>query len=82
QCATAAVLFPDDFEVDAAVALVRELRRTRPKLLALIVTREPHRFRDVVRGDGRSLRPILLPRPSFGWEILDAIRAYADTEQI
>jgi hypothetical protein len=79
EFATAAVIFPDDFKSDEALLLVRELRRLRPRLLALIVTREPNRFRSVTDADGRSLPPIVLPRPSFGWDILDAIRAHAQT---
>jgi hypothetical protein len=78
EFATAAVIFPDDFANDAAVALVRNLRRRRPRLLALIVTREPHRFRSLTDADGRSRPPLVLPRPSFGWDILDAIRADAE----
>jgi hypothetical protein len=80
--AKAAIIFPDDFEHHEVVALVRELRRTRPRLLSLIVTREPQRFRDVVQADGRSLPPIVLPRPSFGWDILDAIRAHSDAAPV
>ncbi len=80
--AKAAVIFPDDFEHDQVLLLVRELRRARPRLLALIVTREPQRFREVVQADGRSLPPILLPKPSFGWDILDAIRAHSDAGQV
>jgi len=78
EFATAAVIFPDDFEDHEALALLRELRRLRPRLLALIVTREPTRFRSVTGPDGHSLPPIVLPRGSFGWDILDAIRAHAE----
>ena len=82
QCATAAVIFPDDFDDGVVLALVRTLRRIRPRLLSLIVTREPRRFHDVVQADGRSLPPIVLPKPSFGWDILDAIRAHDDSDQV
>lgn len=75
--ATAAVIFPDDFEAGEAFALVRELRRQRPHMLVVIVTREPARFRAISGAADRSAVPIVLPRPSFGWEILDAIRAHA-----
>lgn len=78
---TATVLFPDDFEDDEVRDLVKRLRRTRPRLFSLIVTREPQPFHDVVKPDGRSLPPIMLPKPSFGWDILDAIRAQADAEE-
>jgi hypothetical protein len=80
--ATAAVLFPDDFSDEEVVTLVKRLRRTRPRLLSLIVTREPQRFHDVAKPDGRSLPPIMLPKPSFGWDILDAIRAQADAKEV
>ena len=80
--AMAAVIFPDDFEHHEVLTLVRALRRTRPRLLLLIVTREPQRFRDVVQADGRSLPPVVLPRPSFGWDILDAIRAHSDAAPV
>src|SRR5258706_11385024 len=81
EFATAAVIFPDDFQHDEAFVLVRELRRLRPRLLSLIVTKEPTRFRSVTDADGRSLPPIVLPRPSFGWDILDAIRAHARNQR-
>jgi hypothetical protein len=81
-CATAAVIFPDDFADEDVVALMRRLRRTRPRLFSLIVTREPHRFVDVVKPDGRSLPPLMLPKPSFGWDILDAIRAHCADQQV
>ena len=80
--ATATVLFPDDFEDDEVLALIKRLRRARPRLFSLIVTRAPQRFHDVAKPDGRSLPPIMLPKPSFGWDILDAIRAQAEAEEV
>ena len=81
DCATAAVIFPDDFDVEAVRSLLRKLRRARPRLLSLIVTREPQRFHDAAQADGRSLPPIILPKPSFGWDILDAIRSHEPAER-
>ena len=77
QATTAAVIFPDDFDHEEVLKVVRQLRRVRPRLLSLIVTREPQRFREAAQADGRSLPPIVLPKPSFGWDILDAIRAHS-----
>ncbi len=74
--ATAAVIFPDDFDERDVLELLRALRRHRPDVLALLVTRDPNRFRPAVEADGHPLPPILLPRPSFGWEIVDVIRAH------
>jgi hypothetical protein len=75
--ATAAVIFPDDFAESVVVALVAELRVKRPRLLILFITRAPNRLRSILRADDRSLPPIVLPRPSFGWDILDAIRIHS-----
>jgi len=75
---TVVVLFPDDFEDRAVVDMIAVLRRARPKLFMLVVTRQPQLFGDALVPDGRSRPPLVLPRPSFGWSILDAIRAHAD----
>ncbi|WP_394842311.1 hypothetical protein LZC95_35210 [Pendulispora brunnea] len=77
-CANATVIFPDDFPDADVLALVKHIRRARPRLLTLLVTNGPQRFRDLVATDGRSIAPLVLPRPSFGWDILDAIRAHVD----
>jgi hypothetical protein len=77
--ATATVIFPDDFDEADILALLRQVRRLRPRLLALLVTREPQRFRTATEPDGTSLPPIVLPKPSFGWDIVDTIRAHAAT---
>lgn len=78
ECARAAVIFPDDYVAPDIIVFLRQLREVRPRLLALLVTSEPQRFRGVTAADGRSLPPITLPKPSFGWDILDAIRAHAE----
>ncbi|MGZ3472987.1 MAG: hypothetical protein ACXWUG_00860 [Polyangiales bacterium] len=76
---TAVVLFPDDFEGEDVASKIVALRRARPRLLMLVVTRQPHAFEHALAPDGRSRPPLVLPKPSFGWSILDAIRAHADT---
>jgi hypothetical protein len=73
---TAVVLFPDDFEGEDVSGLLANLRRLRPKLLVLVVTREPHKYEIELTADPRSVQPIVLPKPCFGWSILDAIRAH------
>lgn len=73
--ATALVLFPDDFVGDVVNAALGDLRRARPKLFIVLVTKQPHRYASAVNPDGRSIPPLVLPRPSFGWSILDALRA-------
>lgn len=75
--ATATVIFPDDFDESIVLRLVGDLRRERPHLLTLLVTRAPKRYQSFLHDDDRSPRPIVLPRPTFGWDILDAIRDHA-----
>ena len=77
---TAVVIFPDEFDVDDVAASITSLRAARPRLLILLVTGAPQRFRTALEPDGHSLPPIVLPKPAFGWTILDAIRAHASTE--
>jgi hypothetical protein len=73
--ANAVVIFPDDFELAAVVAWLQAIRQTRPRLLIVLVTGTPQHFRAAVSPDGTSLPPVVLPKPAFGWTILDAIRA-------
>ena len=64
------------------LSLVRDLRRERPHLLTVLITRVPHRFRSVLYTDNRSRTPIVLPRPSFGWDILDALRDHSPKPEV
>jgi len=74
SAATALVLFPDDYSSGDVEAFVIALRRTRPKLFVVLVTSAPQNFGMVTQPDGRTVPPLVLPRPAFGWTILDAIR--------
>jgi hypothetical protein len=69
------VLFPDDFGPSDVEARLLALRRARPKLLIVVVTRAPQNLGAALVPDGRSVLPLVLPKPAFGWTILDAIRA-------
>ncbi len=73
----ALVLFPDELDADVVVERLTSLRATRPQLLVLVVTSSPQRLRPALEPDGRSLLPLVLPKPAFGWTILDAIREHA-----
>lgn len=79
---TALVLFPDDFDAGDIVTFITSLRSARPKLLILLVTGTPQSFRSALGPDGHSLPPMVLPKPAFGWTILDALRAHAHSEFI
>jgi hypothetical protein len=72
--ATTLVLFPDDFERADVEAFILALRRARPQLLVVLVSSAPQQLGAALEPDGHSLPPVVLPRPAFGWTILDAIR--------
>lgn len=72
----AVVLFPDEFDAGETTSAIERLREARPTLFLVLVTKEPQRFGQAVRADGRSVAPLMLPKPSFGWAILDALRAH------
>jgi hypothetical protein len=76
--ATALVLFPDDFGAADVEAAILTLRRARPKLLIVLVTGAPQRLGAALEPDGRSLLPLVLPKPAFGWTLLDAIQGRAE----
>jgi hypothetical protein len=76
--ATALVLFPDDFGRAAVELALGAVRRARPRLLIVLVTGAPQRFGAALEPDGRSLPPLVIPKPAFGWTILDAIRGRND----
>lgn len=74
SAATALVLFPDDYASGDVETFVIALRRTRPKLFVVLVTSAPQNFGLATQRDERTVPPLVLPRPAFGWTILDAIR--------
>ncbi len=67
------VVFPDDFRWEKVVATMAELAVLRPKALPVLVTSQPQRFRALASPD-----VVVVPRPAWGWTILDAIRAHID----
>ncbi len=75
--AAAVVLFPDDFPAPEVLSSISALRTSRPAVLLVVVTGSPQRLGAALEPDGRSLQPVLLPKPAFGWNILDAVRLHA-----
>jgi hypothetical protein len=79
RCAAAAtralILFPDDFRWEQVVATLAELSAERPDALPVLVTAHPQRFERLKMPDG----VLLLPRPAWGWTLLDAIRSQLKT---
>ena len=77
--ADAVVAFPDDFQPSVALEALAALRAVSPECVLVIVTSHPARYqrlgaRDPQRG------VVVLPRPAWGWNILDSIRACLDGE--
>lgn len=78
ESTTAVVVFPDDFRAVEVVESLLALRKKCPRLLLLLVTGEPRRYSEAlaVRQGASSL--LILPKPVFGWAIVDAIRSHAE----
>jgi CheY-like chemotaxis protein len=76
---TAVVFFPDGFAAQDVIVRVRALHNKRPRLLLLLVTREPRRFSSALTTDGEQAALVVLAKPAFGWTIVDAIRIHAQT---
>lgn len=72
----AVVLFPDGFALPEVIPLIRAIRTLRSDLLLVLVTGDAPSFQEAARPIGRSVSPRLLPKPAFGWAILDAIRLH------
>jgi len=71
---SAVVFFPDDFPSRDVIREVKRMGREQPTVLSLLVTREPHRYLEIANKGGQGLAPIVMPKPAWGWTILDAIR--------
>lgn len=70
----AVVLFPDDFPRDRVVATLNELGK-RPLAKAVLVSSRPRELEKLPSAEGM----VIMPRPAWGWTILDAIRAVVGT---
>jgi hypothetical protein len=70
----ASVFFPDDFPWETVIATIAELTKSRPRALPVLVTSQPQRFESLTQPDG----VLIVPRPAWGWTILDAIRVHLD----
>ena len=76
---TAVVIFPDEFRGPEVLVCLRQLRTTGPRRVLVVVTSDVQRYMGASGDDHESLDLVVLPRPSFGWAILDSIKlALAD----
>jgi len=78
--ATAAViLFPDDFPQESVMAIIADIGARGPNILRVLVTSHPKAFEALAEGRRNVL---VVPRPVWGWTILDAIRAHVDDDTL
>ena len=74
---TAVIFFPDEFGVEDVIRRVQALHKKRPRLLLLLVTGDPRRFSAALAAGRQDAALLVLPKPVFGWTIVDAIRLHA-----
>lgn len=75
--ASAVVVFPDDFDWETVVPALTACLVANPRALPVVVTNAPQRFESVSWPEDGAV-PLLVPKPAWGWTILDAIRAHLD----
>lgn len=73
NCA-AVVLFPDNFSSAMVLRELMRLREEHPTVLPLLVTSEPQRYGAITDTGRKALQPVVIPKPAWGWTILDAIQ--------
>ncbi len=69
--ASAVVVFADAFPLEAVVSALGAVHACRPEVLAVIVTSAPSALMTLPE----SRQWLVLPKPVWGWTIVDAIRA-------
>lgn len=77
--ADAVVAFPDDFPQGLALEALAALHAVAPECVLVVVTSHPARYQRLGARDPRR-GVVVLPRPAWGWNILDSIRACMDGE--
>ena len=71
---SAVVFFPDEFSRTTVLRELLRLRREHPTVLPLLVTSEPQRYCGIHEPSGEALQPVVIPKPAWGWTILEAIQ--------
>lgn len=78
RATTAIVIFPDDFHAPDVMHAVASLHTALPAALVVLVTARPRLFHGAFPAGPTSGGTLILPKPVFGWTILDAIRSHQD----
>ena len=72
---TAVVLFPDEFTVESAASSIEAFARRFSRAWIVVVTRQVSHFESLLAdiNVGALGRLRVLPRPVWGWELLDHV---------
>lgn len=73
------VVFPDDYEWDSVIPAMAACLRSNPRAQLVVVTSTPQRFERVVWPDDAAI-PLIVPKPAWGWTILDVVRAHSSEQ--
>jgi hypothetical protein len=68
------VVFPDDFPAHEVATYLSVVRTRRRDLGLVIISKDPPTYTAMTAMNGHPLHATVLPRPAFGWRIVDAIR--------
>jgi len=71
---SAVIFFPDEFSPTMVLLELVRLRREHPTVLPLLVTSEPQRYDGIPDDTKKALQPVVIPKPAWGWTILEAIQ--------
>ena len=72
--ADAVLLFPDDFDREQISNSMPRWMARSPHPLLVLVTGDPSYYETQMRGLSPALTPVILPKPVWGWTIVDVLR--------
>jgi len=74
----ALVLLPDDFDAGEVTDGLSRLLSLARCPLVIVITAGPRLYEPLVEGFGSPESVVLMPKPVWGWTILDLLRAWKD----
>lgn len=75
-CGEAVVLFPDDFDAGEVTDGLSCLLSRRARPLVIVITAGPRLFDPLIESLGSPESIVILPKPIWGWAILDLLRSW------